>query len=68
MSPSFFFLLLEIVGDCENCGSVVADRPLEQPIHFPRHRYRYPNYIKKEPLRREVLFFWIKDRNSSETG
>ena len=32
--------------DCENCESVVADRGLEQPFHFPRLRYRF-NTLQK---------------------
>ena len=26
--------------NCENCGRGVADRPLDIPLLFPRHRYR----------------------------
>lgn len=36
---SFFFALLE--ERVENCEIALADRPLDYPIAFPRHRYRW---------------------------
>lgn len=38
MHPLFFVFMEGVDG---NCGSALADRPLDYPITLPRHRLRY---------------------------